>query len=188
MPGMPDPIQKSGVMQRIEVFTGNPANASSGVITGVINALTADPAGNALVAMATNGGFYGVSNSAEHFRRHWLGEGPNADPFWPGIQAKVKQTLRNGLLKVAQLYKATAKPCQFLWVMSGAEGTTHWWMSITEGVETIIVIFHTPLVPCSLPLVDSETVWVVDGDSGSFQPRPVKVPAGSEAPLPASAS
>jgi hypothetical protein len=188
MPGMPDPIQKSAVMRRIEKFTDDPANASSGVITGVINALTADPAGNALVAMATNGGFYGGPNSPDHFRRHWLGENPNADPFWPGIEAKVKQTLRSGILKVAQLFKATAKPCQFLWVMSGPEGSTEWWMSITEGLRTIVVIFHTPLVPCDLPLEDSKTVWVVNGASGSFDPKPVKVPVGSETPMTVQAS
>ena len=188
MPGMPDPIQKSGVMQRMETFTADPANASCGLLTAAINSLKADPNGNALVAIATNSGFYGGANGANHFRKHWLGEGPDADPFWPGIQAKVKQTLRSGMLKTAQLFKSTAKPCQFLWVMSGAQGTTDWWMSITEGMKFIVVIFHTPLVPCDLPLEDSKTVWVVNGDSGSFAPHPVKVPVGSEAPLPATAS
>jgi hypothetical protein len=175
-------------MQRMEKFAADPANASSGGLTGVINALTADTDGNTLVAIASNGGFYGGPHSADHFRKHWLGEGPNPEPFWPGIQVKVKKSLRSGMLKAAQLFKSTKKPCQFLWVMSGEEGTTKWWISITEGSKTITVIFHTPLVPCDLELEDSKTVFVVDGDSGSFEPTPVKVPKGSEAPLGAAQS
>ena len=71
---------------------------------------------------------------------------------------------------------------QFLWVMSAPEGSTDWWMSITEGAKTIVVIFHTPRVPCDAQLEDSQSVFVVDGASGSYSARPVKVPVGTEAP------
>ena len=188
MPGMPDPIQKSGVMRRMEEFSGVPNNANSKRLKAAIASLQADPNGATLEAIANAGNFYDGSHKADHFRKHWLGEGPGADPFWPGIQEKVKKTLSSGMLKVAQLFQSTGKPCQFLWVMSGAEGTTDWWMSITEGSKTIVVIFHTPLVPCDLPLEDSKTVWVVNGEKGSYTPRPVKVPANSEASWPARTS
>lgn len=183
MPGMPDPIQKSGVMRRIEDFTGDPNNATSGDLTKIINALTADLNGTSLAATARIK-FYGGANPDTHFLKHWLGEGTGPNPFWPGIQPKVRKTLRAGMLKAAELFQAKKKPCQFLWVRSGPEGGTDWWMSITEGAKAIVVIFHTPNVPCDASLEDSKTVWIVDGSTGNYTARPAKVPKGSELPLP----
>ncbi len=183
MPGMPDLIQKSGVMRRMEIFSQVPSNAGSALLDTVIDGLQADPNGDALDAIAIGGGFYGDDTAAEHFRKHWLGKGPDAAPFWPTIQDKVKKTLRNGMLQVAQTFQATAKPCQFLWVMSGPEGSTDWWMSVTEGETSIVAIFFTPLVPCDYELEDSKTVWVVKEQNGDYTPRPVKVPRWSEQPL-----
>ncbi len=185
MPGMPDPIQKSGVMRRMEEFSGVPNHARSKRLQEAIDSLKADPNGATLEAVAKAGNFYDASHNSDHFRKHWLGEGSGADPFWPGIQEKVKKTLSSGMLKAAELFQSTCKPCQFLWVMSGDEGTTDWWMSITEGSNVIVVIFHTPRVPCDLALEDSKTVWVVDGAGGSYTARPVKVPVNSEASWPA---
>ena len=182
MPGMPDPIQKSGVMRRFEEFSNTPANASSSDLANAIAALENDPTGATLVAIAKGAKFYDTTKPEKHFQKHWLGEGPNPAPFWPGIQDKVKKTLRAGMLKAAKLFRDTKKPCQFLWVMSSPEGSTDWWMSVTEGAKTIVVIFHTPRVPCDEKLVDSTAVFIVDGSTGSFAARPAKVPVGTEGP------
>lgn len=183
MPGMPDPIQKSGVMRRFEDFTKDPSNAStspSSLLQKAIEALQGDPNGHTLVAIAKVAKFYDGTNRETHFEKHWLGEGSNPAPFWPGIQDKVKKTLRAGMLTAATLFQKKKKPCQFLWVMSAPEGSTDWWMSVTEGPTTIVVIFHTPRVPCDQNLVDSKSVFIIDGSTGSFAARPAKVPVGTE--------
>jgi len=188
MPAPPDPIQKSPVMQRFESFSQVPGNENSGILQQAISRLGGDPnlPNNQLLNIALDLGFYGDDTAAAHFRRHWLGEPPDAAPFWPTIQDKVNKVLRKGMLKACQLYRDTGYPAEVWWALSGAVGTTDWQMTVSQYQGRILVVFHTPMVaaPADAALVDSQWTWVIEEDevSGEVVTRPAMVPEGSELP------
>jgi hypothetical protein len=184
---MPDLIQKSGIMQRFELFSNNPANQNSSIVTDAIARLGGNPAlpNNDLLKIARDLGFYADDLAATHFRRHWLGRGGDAKPFWPTIQNTVNAVLRKGMLKACELYKQTGFPGEFWWVASGGIGTADFQMSVSVYRQRILVVFHTPLIPCDEPLVDSTRTFItLEDDTGTVVTRPAVVPAGSELPEP----
>ena len=187
MPGMPDLMQKSPIMRRFELFSRMPGSQNSQRLADAINRLGGDPTApdNQLLKIAEDLGFYDASHPSAHFRTHWLGLPPAADPFWPTIQQEVNDKIRAGMLKTCQLFQTTGHPVEFWWIMSGAEGTTDWQMSVTDFGERILAVFHTPTVPCDEPLKDSQFTWVVTtGDAGDVVTRPAKVPQSAEQPDP----
>jgi hypothetical protein len=187
---MPDIIQKSPVMQRFEWFSQIPGNEDSDILKEAIKRLSgnANLPDNKLLKIALDLGFYADSAAAVHFRRHWLGEPPDPDPFWPTIQDTVNKVLRKGMLKACELYRDTGLPSEVWWAISGAEGTTDWQMTVSQYNGRILVVFHTPMVPCDATLVDSQRTWVIlEDDTGDVVTRAAKVPLGSELPEPGAA-
>src|SRR5215470_14936576 len=182
MPGMPDVIQKSPIMRRFELFSQNP---DAGTLNKAINRLGGDKnlPDNQLLKIAEDLGFYDAAHPSTHFRQHWLGLPPNPDPFWPTIQQDVNDKIRAGMLKACQLLRDTGDPLEVWWAMSGAEGTTEFQVSVTNFGARILVIFHTPMVPCDEPLKDSRYTWIVTNDDmGNVVTRKAQVPQSAEPP------
>lgn len=186
MPGIPDVMQKSPVMHRFEAFSRVPGNQNSPIIAQAIARLGGNPAdpNNDLLKIAIDLGFYANDAAAVHFRRHWLGRPPNPDPFWPTILPIVDGVLRQGMLKWCQLYRTTGLPAEFWWAASGDQGTLEFQMTVTRYGGRILVVFHTPMVPCAEPLQDSTRTSIIRMEAGAIVTRPTKVPVGSELPDP----
>jgi hypothetical protein len=64
-------------------------------------------------------------------------------------------------------------------VISGPNGTDPWNVVVAEAADIVIVIFFTPNVPCTLPMVDDYSMWIVEQDkSNNVVTRHTKRPVG----------
>lgn len=182
MPGMPDLIVKAPVMNRMETFTKNKANASSPKLANAITALGADPTlpNNKLAKIAKDLGLYADDNATAHFRQDWLKEDPSKPSFWPDLK-NIETIIRQGMLEICKQFQQSKLPCEFFWVMSGEQGTADFQMSVSKGTQQITVMFHTPMVPCPVPTGPSPSTWVVLEEADingvvSVVTRPAQVP------------
>jgi len=148
VPGIPDWIMKPKVFERMEILSRNTALWQSQVARDKLKAVVADLADTSTTAKPiidiAKGAWLYDADSTEHFHRHWLNR--DKDGYWKNIQNQVDAVLRAGMRQVCEMFIASgySRPFEYLWVISGAEGSTEWRMSICEGPSQVTVIFQTP--------------------------------------------
>lgn len=180
MPGMLDLILKAPVFGRLERASRVNGAQDSPLLDEIITRLedTTDP-NNGLVQIARDMGFYASDAQAVHLKEHWLND-PPGNGFWQGIDTE--PIIRKGLAKACRVFRKHGRPFEFYWVMAGSQNASEWQMSISLAHKTTLVIFHTPRVPCQLPEIDSETMWLSLEENGAVVVRPVHVPNDPLAP------
>jgi hypothetical protein len=171
---MLDIILKAPVFDRLEKASRLPGAHKHPYVKKIIKRLK-DPNDN-VAQIALDMGFYSDAAHAVHLQQHWLNQPPNPQAFWGGIDTPT--LMRLGLLKACEVFQKYGLPFEFFWVMSGAATTNDWEVTVSLCDKSTLVVFHTPRVPCQLPMKASKTMWVTLDDpvAGVIQTRPVNLP------------
>ncbi len=181
MPGMPDLILRAPVFGRLTKASRVKGAHTSPLLDKLIKRLQGDPSlpENKLVKIAVDHGFYADAAQAEHVKKDWLNDPPGGG-FWPSIDTE--SIIRKGLLTLCEQFKATGKPIEVFWVISGDQNTSRWEMSISVCRSIIVVMFHTPQFPCFVPTRQSNSMWIARLESNTAVSRPVLEPVPPAAP------
>jgi hypothetical protein len=97
------------------------------------------------------------------------------------MQAKVNAVLRAGMKRACEVFiaRAYAVPFEYFWVISGDKASDRWEMSISEGLNQVTVIFHTPQTPeVYTTFIDNPKMSIARYDNGTSKAviEAVKVP------------
>jgi hypothetical protein len=182
---MPDLLLKAPVFGRIAKASRVPGANTNPLLDQIIDRLEADPTQpqNRLAQIAIDFGFYKDAQHAEHLAKHWLDDPPGTG-FWPGI-LEVEEIIRKGMALALKKFRETGRPLEFFWVISGDQNSDRFEMSVSLCRKVIVVMFHTPQVPCNVPTKFSDRIWLARKESGSVITRAALVP---DVPQPVSAA
>lgn len=175
MPGMTDLILRAPVFRRLAKASRIPGAADNPLIDLIIQRLEGNSTlpQNKLVQIALDFGFYQDDAQAAHLKRDWLNQGTGPG-FWPTIDTEA--IIRKGMVTVLQKFQEKKRPLELFWVISGDSDTDRWEMTVSVCRRVIVVMFHTPYMPCFVPTQNSETMFVIRRESGTVVSRPVLEP------------
>jgi hypothetical protein len=180
---MPDLILKAPIFGRISKASRIPGSSADARLGQMIARLDADPTQpqNKLVQIGLDFGFYSSAQQAEHLSKHWLDDPPGAG-FWAGLP-EVEEIIRKGLSLALKKFRDTGLPLEFFWVISGDENSDRFEISVSVCATVIVVIFHTPQVPCNVTTEHSHNIWLARFETGSVITRKAIVPRVPAPPI-----
>lgn len=180
MPGLPDLLLKAPVFARLEALSRNTDLWKTQAARDLLNQVVIDlgDPSKSLVDIAKKAWLYDY-DSTTHFEEHWLNKSGNG--YWKKNQSDVEAVLRAGMRRACELFiaKNYAVPFEYFWVISGDTSTSRWEMSISEGVNQVTVMFHTPQTPpvYNRTIANPEiTIVRVKGGQVVLEPAEVPVP------------
>jgi hypothetical protein len=178
MPGIPDLILKAPVFARLEKLSRDTAFWSNQASKDALDKIVVDLAGTTkdILDIAKSAWLYD-KDSTEHFEKHWLNK--TGDGYWKNMQTKVDAVLRAGMKRACELFIAGnyEVPFEYFWVIAGDPSSSRWEMSISEGVNQVTVMFHTPQTPqVYTTFIDNPKMTIVREDSGKVVAVPVQIP------------
>jgi hypothetical protein len=180
MPGLPDLILKAPVFARLEVLSRDTALWKTQAARDALNqiVLDLDDPTKKLIDIAKAGWLYD-NDSTVHFEKHWLNS--TNDGYWKKMQTEIEAVIRAGMRRACELFISCnyAKPFEYFWVISGDTQSSRWEMSISEGVNQVTVMFHTPQTPPTYQHTIANpkiTIARWDNAAGKAVLEPVQVP------------
>jgi hypothetical protein len=183
MPGLPDLILKAPVFARLEKLSRDGAFWQNEAIRDHLNQTVVDLSdttntAKSILAIAKSAWLYD-KDSTQHFEQHWLNSAGGG--YWKNMQSKVDAVLRAGMKRACEVFIARnyAVPFEYFWVISGDTSSDRWEMSISEGLDQVTVIFHTPQTPAVYTkYIENPKMSIARYDTASSQAVvvPVRVP------------